>query len=167
MFIILLSNKHKSVDLALKRSLDPFRLNFFIICHALDTDASFTEDWSCIFSSDYQMSLPNTFTFHNPFIQGIHKRMVRFQKWIKHVCLTLHGHNIHRQRRQLSKCLMRYQQFASPLPPFSQECTSASQSCSSTALDRTCCCKWRQESSPLATPFARSYTVRFLSLGIR
>ena len=24
-------------------------------------------------------------------------------------------------------------------PPFSQECTSASQSCSSTALDRTCC----------------------------
>jgi hypothetical protein len=28
-------------------------------------------------------------------------------------------------------------------PPFSQECTRATQLCSSTALDRTCC-KWRQ-----------------------
>jgi hypothetical protein len=25
------------------------------------------------------------------YIQGIHKRMVRFQKWIKNICLTLHG----------------------------------------------------------------------------
>jgi hypothetical protein len=47
------------------------------------------------------------------YIQGIHKRMMRFQKWIKNLCLTLHGHNIHRQRRQLSSFLMRYQQFAS------------------------------------------------------
>jgi hypothetical protein len=31
----------------------------------------------------------------------------------------------------------------SPPPPFSQECTRATQSCSPTALDRTCC-KWRQ-----------------------
>jgi hypothetical protein len=46
-------------------------------------------------------------------IQGIHKRMVQFQKWINNLCLTLHGHNIHRQRRQLSKFLMHYQQFAS------------------------------------------------------
>ena len=27
-------------------------------------------------------------------IQGIHKRMVRIQKWIKNLCLTLHGQNI-------------------------------------------------------------------------
>jgi hypothetical protein len=27
--------------------------------------------------------------------------------------------------------------------------------------------KWREEPSPLATPFARSYTERFLSLGVR
>jgi hypothetical protein len=46
-------------------------------------------------------------------IQSIHKRMVRFQKWITNWCLILQGHNIHRQRRQLSKFLMRYQQFAS------------------------------------------------------
>jgi hypothetical protein len=46
-------------------------------------------------------------------IQGIHKRMVRFQKLIRNLFLTLHGHNVHRQQRQLSKFLMRYQQFAS------------------------------------------------------
>jgi hypothetical protein len=41
-----------------------------------------------------------------------------------------------------------------------------SQSCSSTALDRTWC-KCRQQFSPLATPFAESYTMQFLSLGVR
>jgi len=51
-------------------------------------------------------------------------------------------------------------------PSFSQECMGASQSCSSTALDRTCC-KRRQPLSPLATLFARSNTMRFLSLGVR
>ena len=30
----------------------------------------------------------------------------------KNLFLTLHGHNVHRQQRQLSKFLMRYQQFA-------------------------------------------------------
>jgi hypothetical protein len=39
--------------------------------------------------------------------------MVRFKKWIKNLYLTLHGHNIHRQRRQLSKFLMRVY-----VPPF-------------------------------------------------
>jgi hypothetical protein len=39
--------------------------------------------------------------------------MVRFQKLTKNLFLTLHGHNVHRQQRQLSKFLMRYQQFAS------------------------------------------------------
>ena len=46
-------------------------------------------------------------------IQGIHKRMVRFQKLTRNLFLTLHGHNVHRQQRQLSKFLMRYQQLAS------------------------------------------------------
>ena len=46
-------------------------------------------------------------------IQGIHKRMVRFQKLIRNLFLTLHGHNVHRQQHQLPKFLMRYQQFAS------------------------------------------------------
>jgi hypothetical protein len=39
--------------------------------------------------------------------------MVRLQKLIKNVFLTLHGHNIHSQQWQLSTFLMRYQQFAS------------------------------------------------------
>ena len=39
--------------------------------------------------------------------------MVRFQKLTITVFLTLHEHNVHRQHRQLSKFLMRYQQFAS------------------------------------------------------
>ena len=46
-------------------------------------------------------------------IQSVYKRMVRFQKLIRNLLLTLHGHNVHRQQRKLSKFLMRYQQFAS------------------------------------------------------
>ena len=34
-------------------------------------------------------------------------------KLTRDLFLTLHGHNVHRQQRQLSKFLMRYQQFAS------------------------------------------------------
>jgi len=40
--------------------------------------------------------------------------MVRVQKLTRNLLLTLHGHNLHRQQQQLSKFLMRYQQFASP-----------------------------------------------------
>jgi len=46
-------------------------------------------------------------------IQGIHKRMVRFQKLTRYLFLTLQGHNIHHQQQQLSKFHMRYQQLAS------------------------------------------------------
>jgi len=46
-------------------------------------------------------------------IQGVYKRMVRFQKLTRNLFLTLHRQNVHRQQRQLSKFLMRYQQFAS------------------------------------------------------
>ena len=31
------------------------------------------------------------------YIQGIHKRMVQFQKLTRKLFLTLHGHNVHRQ----------------------------------------------------------------------
>ena len=51
------------------------------------------------------------FMFNN--VQGIHKKMVRFQKVTRNLFLNLHGHNVHRQQRQMSKFLMRYQQFAS------------------------------------------------------
>ena len=39
--------------------------------------------------------------------------MVQFQKLKRNLFLTLHGQNLHRQQRQLSKFRMRYQQFAS------------------------------------------------------
>ena len=39
-------------------------------------------------------------------IQGIHKRMVQFQKLTGNLFLTLHGHNVHRQQRQLSNSLL-------------------------------------------------------------
>ena len=39
--------------------------------------------------------------------------MVRFQELRRNLFLTLHGHNVHRQQRQLSKFLTRYQLFAS------------------------------------------------------
>ena len=48
-----------------------------------------------------------------PNIQGIHKRIVRFQKLTRNLFLTLHGHKVHRQQQQLPKFLTRYQQFAS------------------------------------------------------
>ena len=39
--------------------------------------------------------------------------MVQFQKLTRNLFLNSHGHNVHRQQQQLSKFLMRYQQFAS------------------------------------------------------
>jgi hypothetical protein len=39
--------------------------------------------------------------------------MVQFQNLTRNLFLTLHGHNVHRQQRQLSKFLVRYQQLAS------------------------------------------------------
>jgi len=39
--------------------------------------------------------------------------MARFQKLTRNLFLTLHGHNAHRQQQQLSKFLIRYQQFDS------------------------------------------------------
>ena len=38
--------------------------------------------------------------------------MVQFQKLTRNLFLTLHGQNLHRQQRQLSKFRVRYQQFA-------------------------------------------------------
>ena len=43
----------------------------------------------------------------NTIMQGVYKRMVRFQKLTRNLFLTLHGQNVRRQQRQLSKFLMR------------------------------------------------------------
>jgi hypothetical protein len=39
--------------------------------------------------------------------------MVQFQKLTRNLFLTLHGHNVHRQQRQLSEFIMCHQQFDS------------------------------------------------------
>jgi hypothetical protein len=57
--------------------------------------------------STYNVSL---LTFFKP---KVHKIMRRFQKLLTNLFLTLHGHNTHCQQWELSKFLMRYQQFAS------------------------------------------------------
>jgi hypothetical protein len=44
---------------------------------------------------------------------GVYKRMVRFQKLVKNVILTLHVHSMYCQQMDLSKFLMRHTQFAS------------------------------------------------------
>jgi hypothetical protein len=44
---------------------------------------------------------------------GYTQKMVQFQQLTRNLFLTLQGHNAHRQQRQMSKFLMRYQQFAS------------------------------------------------------
>ena len=62
----------------------------------------------CQIGVDGRMGFVATFLAYT----SIHKRMVRFQKLTRNLFLTLHGHNVHRQQRQLSKFLMRYQQFA-------------------------------------------------------
>jgi hypothetical protein len=49
----------------------------------------------------------------NSYTQGIHKRMVQFQKLTINLFLNLHGHNVHRQQWQLFKFLMHHQQFSS------------------------------------------------------
>ena len=46
------------------------------------------------------------------YMQCVYKWMAQFQKLTRNLFLTLHGHNVHRQQRQLSEFLMRYQQFA-------------------------------------------------------
>ena len=45
-------------------------------------------------------------------IQCVYKWMVQFHKFTRNLFVTLHGHNVHREQRQLSKFLTRYQQFA-------------------------------------------------------
>ena len=44
-------------------------------------------------------------------IQCVYKWMVQYQKITRNLFLTLHGQNVHRQQRQLSKFRMCYQQF--------------------------------------------------------
>jgi hypothetical protein len=88
--------------------------------------------------------------------------MVRFQKLTRNLFLTLHGHNVHRQQRQLSKFLMRYQQF-----PSHAYCGAAGPVSKMASQQEKAFCVLRFKVTRSATPFAWSNTMRFLSLGVR
>jgi hypothetical protein len=49
--------------------------------------------------------LSETVDNNKHYVQGIHKRMVQFQKLARNLFLTLHVHSVHRQQQQLSKFL--------------------------------------------------------------
>ena len=59
----------------------------------------------------YINDIVHIFPFYSDNIQGLYNWMVQFQKLTRNLFLTLHGQNLHRQQQQLSKFLMRYQQF--------------------------------------------------------
>jgi hypothetical protein len=46
-------------------------------------------------------------------VQDMHKIIVRFQKLLKNLFHTLHGQNVHCQKRELSTFLLHYHQFIS------------------------------------------------------
>ena len=72
-----------------------------------------TDTAVCLLAGTKWNSMEFHFVPFFSFIQGVYKRMVRFQKLTRNLFLTLHGQSVHSQQRKLSKFLMRYQQFAS------------------------------------------------------
>jgi hypothetical protein len=75
--------------------------------------------------------------------------MVRFQKLTRNLFLTLHGHNVQRQQRQLSKFLLRFQQFASHA-----YCGAAGPVSKMASQQEKAFCVLYFEVSRFATPFA-------------
>jgi hypothetical protein len=88
--------------------------------------------------------------------------MVRFQKLTRNLFLTLHGHIVHRQQRQLVTFLMRYQQFVSH-----DYCGATGPVSKMASQQKKVFCVLRFVVSRSATLFAGSNTMRFLSLGVR
>ena len=87
---------------------------------------------------------------------GIHKRMLQFQKLTRNLFLTLHGHNIHSQQRQLSKFLMRYQQFA-----FHAYCGAAGPVSKMASQQEKAFCVLRFEVSRSVITVQREFRARF------
>jgi len=83
--------------------------------------------------------------------------MVWFQKLTRNLFLTLHGHNLHRQhQQQLSKFLMRYQQFA----PHAY-CGAAGQVSKMASQQEKAFCVLRFEVSKSVITVQRGFRARF------
>jgi hypothetical protein len=67
------------------------------------------KDFRCRSECDFRV----TFRGQHQIIQGVLKRMERFQKSLKKLSLILQEHNMHCHQRELPKSLIHYQQFAS------------------------------------------------------
>jgi hypothetical protein len=88
--------------------------------------------------------------------RGHAQRMVRFQKLLQNVFLTLHGHKVHSQQRDLSKSLMRYQQFASLA-----YCAAARPVCKMASKQEKAFCLFRVEASRSVITVQRGFHARF------
>ena len=82
--------------------------------------------------------------------------MVRFQKLTRNLFLTLHGHNVHHQQQQLSKFLMRYQQFA-----YRAYCGSAGPVSNMASQQEKAFCVLRFEVSRSVITVQREFRARF------
>ena len=81
---------------------------------------------------------------------------MRFQKLTRNLFLTLHGHNVHRQQQQLSKFLMRYQQFA-----FHAYCGAAGPVSKMASQQEKAFCVLRLEVSRSVITVQREFRARF------
>jgi hypothetical protein len=82
--------------------------------------------------------------------------MVRFQRLTRNSVLTVHGHNVHRQQRQVSKFLMRYQQVA----PHAY-CGAAGPVSKMASQQEKAFCVLRFEVSSSVSTVQREYSARF------
>jgi len=82
--------------------------------------------------------------------------MVRFQKLTRNLFLTIHGHNLYRQQQQLSKFLMRYQQFASHA-----YCEAAGPVSNMASQEEKAFCVLRSEVSRSVITVQREFRARF------
>ena len=82
-------------------------------CRGKAISFTYSEWMSAAFVTQHAMRIPIICGLSGFTVQDIYKRTVRFQKLTRNLFLILHRHNVHLQQRQVSKFLMRYQQFAS------------------------------------------------------
>ena len=90
-------------------SMDDSLLHFELLLATNDEEYA----WGHAFSYVYYIFFGDRSSQHIGESTGYTQKNGAVSKVNKNLFLTLHGHNVHRQQRQLSKFLMRYQQFAS------------------------------------------------------
>jgi hypothetical protein len=88
------------------------------------------------------------------------KKVCNFLKKTIYLFLTLHGHNVHSQQRQLSKFLVRYQQFASHA-----YCGATGPVSKMASQQKKAFCMHRFEVSRSVITVQREFCARFITAG--